>query len=220
MMRKLSAVLFDVDGVLLDSLTPHLQICQDKNMEYNLGLSIPTAASFKKVVRQGVKVSPMKCFFEAVGFPADYADRAVAQYNQFFMRDYAPKPFPGVYELLSKLASEGLTLGMATANVRANVDSALAESMRFFHPQCIFTKDSSGAGTKTEALRAAARLLRVDTAETMYVGDQPADWVAAREAGARFLGVTYGWGICEDDDEFPVVNDVLGIAEHVLSGAR
>ena len=40
-MKGYSAVLFDVDGVLLDSLTPHLQICKDKNEEYGLGLTIP-----------------------------------------------------------------------------------------------------------------------------------------------------------------------------------
>ena len=50
----------------------------------------------------------------------------------------------------------------------------------------------------------------------IYVGDQPADWLAAREAGVNFLGVSYGWGISKEDKEFPVVDSVKGIAEYLL----
>jgi hypothetical protein len=43
------------------------------------------------------------------------------------------------------------------------------------------------------------------------VGDQPADVTAAQEAGFRFLGVTYGWGIIPDDHEFGTAGSVLEI---------
>lgn len=218
-MKKLSSVIFDVDGVLLDSLTPHLQICEDKNLEYGLGLSIPAADNFKKMVRQGVKISPMKFFFQAVGFPSEYADLAFAQYKESFMRDYAPKPFPQIGEMLSKLTSAGLRLGIVTSNVRPNVDTALGPNIRFFHPACIFTEDNTVSDSKTDALLSAAKRLNVDIIETIYVGDQLADWMAAKEARANFLGVTYGWGISEEDKEFPVVNNVMGIAEHILNKA-
>ncbi|MGH7844569.1 MAG: HAD family hydrolase [Candidatus Binatia bacterium] len=218
-MKNLSSVIFDVDGVLLDSLKPHLQICQDKNLEYGLGLTIPSPDDFRKMVRQGIRVSPMKFFFEAMGFPSDYAEKAFAQYKAIFMRDYAPKPFPRVDEMLSKLASAGLKLGIATSNVRANVDAALGPGMRFFHPDCILTKDDDASESKADALVLAAKKLHVESRETIYVGDQPADWSAARTARTQFLGVTYGWGISEEDTEFPVVSHVMGIAEYILSEA-
>ena len=218
-MKRLSLIIFDVDGVLLDSLTPHLQMCQDKNLEYGLGLTIPRPDAFKEMVRQGVKISPMKFFFQAVGFPTEYADLADAQYKETFMRDYAPKPFAQIEQMLSKLISEGLRLGIVTSNVRANVESALGSNIRFFHPECIFTNDDAPSGLKSDALRSAARKLHIDITETMYVGDQPADWMAAKEARASFLGVTYGWGISEKDREFPVVSSVIGIAEFILNEA-
>lgn len=216
MIRTTSAVMFDVDGVLLDSLTPHLQICADKSREYGLGLSIPTPQAFKGMVRAGVKISPMKFFFQAVGFPSDYADLATAQYNETFIRDYAPKPFPEVAQMLSILATSGLPLGIVTSNVRSNIDSALGSSMRFFRPDCIFTKDHPAQDSKAEALRSAAKKMDVLTNEMAYVGDQPADWTAARQAGVRFLGVTYGWGISDDDEEFPFVTSVMAIADHFV----
>jgi beta-phosphoglucomutase-like phosphatase (HAD superfamily) len=52
------AVFFDVDGVLLDSLPQHLQICHDKAIEFGLKLKIPTVDQFRQLIRRGVKVSP------------------------------------------------------------------------------------------------------------------------------------------------------------------
>src|SRR5262245_27142364 len=110
-MSALKSVLYDVDGVLLDSLTSHLQICEDKSREYGLNLRIPSPAEFKKMVRSGVKISPMKYFFIAVGFPNDLAEKANDQYQRVFMRDYAPAIFPGVEESLRALHHSGMHLG-------------------------------------------------------------------------------------------------------------
>jgi len=215
-MRKYSTVIFDVDGVLLDSLTPHLQICKDKNNEYGLGLSIPNADDFRRMVRKGVKISPMSFFFQAVGFPEKYAEMAFLQYKEVFMRDYAPKSFPQIGEMLSVLSSVGFNLGIVTSNVRANIDTALGPNMRFFNPKCIFTMENSDSLPKKDAFFSIAKQLSIDIGTMIYVGDQPSDWLAAREAGANFLGVSYGWGISKEDKEFSVVDSPKGIAEHLL----
>lgn len=215
-MKKLSSVIFDVDGVLLDSLTPHLQICKDKSQEYGLGLSIPSADKFRKMVRQGTKISPMNEFFKAVGFQSKYAELAFIQYKDTFMQNYSPKPFPQTGEMLLKLKSAGLRLGIVTSNVRANVDGALGLYMRFFDPDCIFTSEAMMNNSKTDALIAVASKLNINIIEVIYVGDQPSDWIAAKEAHANFLGVTYGWGISEEDNDFPKVNTVMGVAEYIL----
>ena len=99
----ISLVLFDVDGVLLDSSTPHLQICRDKSREYRLDLSIPSEAEFRTMVKQGVVISPMVCLFKAVGFPDALAEKATDEYQQIFMRDYAPQPFADLETRLQRL---------------------------------------------------------------------------------------------------------------------
>jgi phosphoglycolate phosphatase-like HAD superfamily hydrolase len=208
---NLRVALFDVDGVLLDSLRLHLKICRDKSREYGLGLKIPSAREFKKLVRSGVPISPMKCFFLAVGFPEEYADKANRQYQDVFMRLYAPRPFPGVHRVLQALHDSGLQLGIVTSNVRANVVGALGPSMKFFHPDCVLTGDKARNSSKAELIVTALKILDANPAEAVYVGDQPADWEAAKAAQVNFLGATYGWGISEDDQEFPLVNRVSDI---------
>lgn len=217
-MRKYSAVIFDVDGVLLDSLASHLQICRDKNKEYGLGLSIPDADDFRNMVRKGVKISPMSYFFKAVGFPEKYVEMAFLQYKKVFMRDYAPKSFPRIDEVLSALSSAGFDLGIVTSNVRANIDAALCSNMRFFNPKCIFTMENSDSLPKKDAIFSIVKELNIDIGTLIYVGDQPADWLAAREAGTNFLGVSYGWGISKEDKEFPVVDSPKGIVEYLIKG--
>ena len=214
-MSQLKLALFDVDGVLLDSLTPHLEICEDKNKEYGLGLQIPTATEFKRMVRNGIRISPMKFFFMAVGFPEPAAEKANAQYQEVFMKKYAPAPFPEIHSILSKL-HQSLQLGIVTSNVRQNVFGALGKSMQFFNSECIYTKDEKGL-SKNEAIASALKRLQLNPKEAIYVGDQPADWEAAKQIGVNFLGVAYGWGISEEDTEFPVAKCPLDVPGYILS---
>ena len=214
--RPLNAVIFDVDGVLLDSLTPHLAICRDKSEEFGLGLKIPDAEGLKAMVRRGVVISPMDRFFQAVGFSAEDAARATADYLRDFMRVYAPAPFKNVDVSLRTLHDAGLPLGIVTANFRKNIASALGDSMTLFDAKLIYTHDDMEGKTKATALREISDKLKEVPGECVYVGDQPADWRASREAGCQFVGVTYGWGISKDDTEYPTFSSLEAVCSYLL----
>jgi phosphoglycolate phosphatase len=214
-MKSLEAVIFDVDGVLLDSLAPHLRICEDKSKEYGLGLTIPNPHKFKEMVRQGVKISPMNYFFLGVGFPEDAANRAFIEYKEEFMRDYAPVPFPYVKDTLERLYNSGLVLGIVTSNFRVNVEKALGSCMKFFQSDCIFSADNMVGQSKESALISVTQKMGITCSQSIYVGDQPSDWLAAESAGLNFLGVTYGWGISIESKEFPTVNNVKRIYQYI-----
>jgi beta-phosphoglucomutase-like phosphatase (HAD superfamily) len=213
----LEAVFFDVDGVLIDSLPEHLRICRDKAREFGLRLKIPTVEEFREMVRRGTKVSPMRCFFLAVGFPESLADRAVVDYQNEFMQRYQPKPFPSTEKVLSKLRNAGLKLGLVTSNTRANVEPSLGLAMKYFDERCLFYFDRYlEPKSKSWCLKEGARVLGFQSDECVYVGDQPADAAAARNAGTQFLGVTYGWGITEDDKQYNTAKSVLEIADKLI----
>jgi len=210
----LRAVFLDVDGVLLDSLPQHLAICADKAREYGLHLQIPDVVTFRQMVAAGVKVSPMLEFFRAVGFPDDAAARATVDYGREFMTNYRPSTFPGIDAMLARLRGFGYSLGLVTANIAGNVEPALGEALRHFDPRCLFYAGSLPQPRgKAWCLAEGARILGIRPDACVFVGDQPADAVAARAAGAQFLGVAYGWGLPGNDASVRTVNSVEAIAD-------
>lgn len=211
------AAFFDVDGVLVDSLPQHLQVCRDKAQEFGLALSIPGTEQMRRRISHGLKVSPMLNFFLAVGFPPADAARAVEDYEREFMQRYHPAAFPAVDVMLAKLRAAGLRLGLVTSNTRANVAPALGAAMQYFEQSCQFFFDEYAPSmTKTECLVEGARRMALPASACAYVGDQPADETAAREAGLRFLGVTYGWGITQSGARFEIAKSVGEIPDKLV----
>jgi len=211
------AVFFDVDGVLIDSLPQHLQICRDKAIEFGLQIEIPSHDAMRLLISRGTKVSPMRNFFLAVGFPETHLDKAVADYEREFMHRYRPQIFECVEQMLAKLRIAGLKLGLVTSNTRANVAPALGPAMKQFHDNCLFFFDRySAPRPKAWCLAEGARVLNSVPDTCVYVGDQPNDATAAKEAGFQFLGVSYGWGIAKSDPRFETVDSVAEIPNKLV----
>jgi phosphoglycolate phosphatase-like HAD superfamily hydrolase len=216
-MRSPGAVFFDVDGVLINSLPQHLQICRDKAVQFGLRLEIPTVDEFRLLVARGTRVSPMRYFFLAVGFPENLVPRAVADYEKEFMQRYRPNPFVGVETMLTTLHSAGIKLGLVTSNVRANVTPALGGVLKYFDERCLFFFDRYAAPTtKSWCLVEGARILGLPLQACTYVGDQPGDADAAREAAVGFLGVAYGWGIFPLDAPYDIAKTVDEIPDKLI----
>jgi phosphoglycolate phosphatase len=214
------AVFFDVDGVLVDSLPQHLAFCADRAQEYGLRISIPDAASFRRQVAGGLRVSPMREMFLSLGFPPVLAERAAEDYRTDFARRYQSTPFPGVERMLVELEGRGCTLGLVTANTRDNVERMLGDTLGHFDPRWRYYADTVplGAG-KRWCLDAAARCLELRAGDGVFIGDQPADTQAAAEAGWNFVGVTFGWGILREAQAFPTVDRMADITEALTSWA-
>jgi phosphoglycolate phosphatase-like HAD superfamily hydrolase len=170
------------------------------------------------MVASGVKVSPMRNFFLALGFDG-YADRAVEVYEREFMKRYLPPLFEGVDEMIRALFAAHLKLGIVTSNTKDNVLASLGNLIEYFDPSCLFFYDSLPIRLdKRECLIKGVSMLKIAKNECVYVGDQPSDAHAADEAGVPFLGVSYGWGITESN-RFRVVDTVRGLRNLVLAEA-
>jgi phosphoglycolate phosphatase len=156
-------------------------------------------------------------FFAAVGFPSDRIDDADRYYQKHFSKDFPSGVFHGIPEVLKRLHHAGARLGIVTSNIRENVESALGSSWKLFDPHFCFTFDDVRKMTKSQALAFTAKELEIDPSEILYIGDQPSDQHASENAGAAFLGVTWGWAIAKGDSSICTVDTPEELGDYVMS---
>lgn len=163
----------------------------------------------------------MHDFFLAVGFPEAMVHRAVADYKERFMQQYQPKPFAGYAPMLRQLFDAGFKLGLVTANTRGNVEPALSGVMHCFDERCLFFHDTfDPPRSKKDCLTEAARILDLAPGQCVFVGDQPADAEAARAAGWKFLGVSYGWGLLPSETRWPMAHKIRDITNALVPSSH
>lgn len=115
-MNALSAVIFDVDGLMLDTeavgLITWTQACKD------LGYQM-THEIFAKMVGRNTNDSNEVCF-QAFGrnFPAAEVRRKKVEYGKEYIAKHGLKPKLGLLELLADLRNLKLKIGIATSTDR------------------------------------------------------------------------------------------------------
>lgn len=207
--KKNVAVVFDVDGVLIDSLSSHLQFCKDivtgrvfEDVDVgSLNIVIPSSREFTQMVRGGVRISPMEYFLEAVGIDnKNVIEKAMDFYRTKFNDFYQVMPFDNLGVFLKYMERCGYSMGIVTSNNKRNVEDVLGNLINFFSSSAYESSD------KSEDIISVVDSMGFDTSRTIYVGDLFKDYDFSVNAGLYgFVGVNWGWGInLVDSDKFDV----------------
>jgi phosphoglycolate phosphatase len=186
-----AAVLFDLDGTLIDSLTD-IGIAMNRALE-ELGHASHPLEAYREFVGAGVRVlaeralrgsaEPQRVEAAVAAFRRHYADHLL---------DHT-RPYPGVVELLSALRAQRVSLAVLS-NKYEQATTALVDAL-FTGVFAEVRGHVDGAPRKpdpTVALAIAARL-GVDPARCAFVGDTAIDMQTARNAGMRAIGVRWGF---------------------------
>lgn len=187
----LRAILFDLDGTLLDTAPDMVGALNALRLENRLSL-LPYD-TVRPLVSHGA------ARLVKAGFPD--ADRAAfARLQQRFLELYRhdvsahTRLFAGMDRVLATLRERGLLLGIVT-NKPAWLTEPLLEQMdltRWF--ACVVSGDTVSARKPDPMpLLHAAALAGVDAGLCLYVGDAERDIQAAHAAGMQALVATYGY---------------------------
>lgn len=183
------AVLFDVDGTLLDTNYLHA-VCWGEALRQN-GHAVPMAT-----VHRAIGMGSDKLLDHLLGAGRDRDEDGalgaahLTLYRQFWGR---LQPLPGAAELLGACVERGLRTVLASSasdEELAALRSALAADDAI---TAATSSDDAGAGKPAADILLGA-LDSVDTAaeRSVFVGDSVWDGQAAKKAGVLFIGLTCG----------------------------
>lgn len=192
MFADVQAVLFDLDGTLIDS-APDLGAAVDK-MRVDRGLPSLPLAHYRSMAGAGAR----GMIDVAFGLSPEHADFAALR-EEFFVnyeqcmtqRTYA---FEGISELIAHLLALDIPWGVVT-NKSARFTDPLTRAMPLFESaKAVISGDTTAhAKPHPEPLFEAARRMGVEPMRCLYVGDDERDIVAGLAAGMGTVAATYGY---------------------------
>ena len=185
------AVLFDLDGTLIDTVETRIAAWLEALAEAGTPTSRERLAPLigldgRRLAREIAALA---------GSPIDDGraekidDRSGELYER---RNRAPRPLPGVRELVAAIEAGGRRWAIATSSRKAQVATSVAALGLGTEPTIVDASNVEHAKPEPDLLLLAARQLGVDPGRCWYVGDSTWDMVAAVAAGMIAIAVTAG----------------------------
>lgn len=187
--RPVRALLFDLDGTLVDSEVHTDRAIGVVTARHGIAdFSLPQAetrgrtwASIADAIRARTGIN--------LGTD-DLSDELLARWNEF-VTDV--KPVPGAPQALRAAAASGLRLGIVSSSPRSVIDSFIRKLGvgDWVDPRARIGADAVSKGKPDpEGFLLGARALGADPAETLVFEDSHAGLLAARAAGMRSVFIT------------------------------
>lgn len=182
------AVLWDVDGTLVDSSEYHWRSWRDALAAESFTLTRERfAASF------GQRNDEILRDYFGADFPAAEVERVggakETEYRRL-VRESGVELLPGVRRWLERLRRDGWLQAVASSAPRANLDAILAAlRIEEFFRAVVSAEDVTRGKPDPQVFLTAAERLGVAPGSCVVVEDAPAGTEAARRAGMRAVGV-------------------------------
>ncbi|RDI48801.1 HAD family hydrolase [Aquicella lusitana] len=194
------AVLFDLDGTLLDT-APDLVYALNR-LRQEQGFTDMPLSEIRPIISHGSKAMVKKVLGIEENDPAFPALRE--RFLELYQNHLADSTrlFPDIDHVLNHLDQHRISWGIVT-NKLSRQTFALLKALNFEkRPQCVICGDSLPAAKPDPApIRYACELLNQDPQECIYIGDAMNDMIASKAAGTRSLVALYGY-IGEKENPF------------------
>lgn len=190
-MKKYDAVIFDLDGTLLDTLEDLKDSVNYVMRKYEFPEH--TLEAIRKAVGNGIRNLMERSVPE--GTKAEIFEAAFADFKVYYKENCKnkTKPYDGILPLVEKLGEEGYKLAV----VSNKNHEAVKELMPFYFGNVfdvvVGAREDMKKKPAPDTTFYALEQLGVETAQAIYVGDSQVDVETAKNAGLEGIFVTWGF---------------------------
>lgn len=197
------AVLFDLDGTLIDTAPDFIRIIKDMCKKYNH--PCPTDTAIREQVSAGARAMVRLMFGDELGEVADTDEKLLA-YRQEFLDFYEAdicvdsQLFDGLDELLAHLEQDGIHWGIVTNKPRYLAEQLL-DKLDLAKRCAVLVCPDDVANTKPdpEPMYLACDRLGVMAKDCVYIGDHVRDIQAGQQAGMMTVAVEFGYIVPDEN---------------------
>jgi HAD superfamily hydrolase (TIGR01509 family) len=186
----IEAVIFDVDGTLIDSVDLHAAAWQEALAKY--GIEVPFDAIRRQIGKGGDQLLPVFLTKQQLN---EFGERLEKDRGAIFKKKYLPqaRAFPGVRALFERIRADGKRIALAS--------SAKADELKHYKRLAdiedlvdVATSNDDADRSKPfpDIFQAALERLGLRPSQAIAVGDTPWDALAATEAGLKIIGFLCG----------------------------
>ncbi len=210
------AVLFDLDGTLVDSVYQHVLAWREALS--GLGVDLSVWRIHRRIgMSAGLLVNALLRETGREFGPEEVPALQAAHAAAFERLLPQVRPLPGAGRLLTRLSHTGIPWAIATSGSRGSALPTL--DLLGVAPQVVVTREEVPyAKPDPHLFLAAARRLGVDVEESIVVGDSASDMLAAKRARALGVGLLsggYGREELERAGAFRVYEDPADLDRHL-----
>ena len=195
-MNKIEAVLFDLDGTLLDSFPDFLASLE------NIDIKSSSKKIDESVVRANVSDGSSKLL--KLVFNIDKDDKDFDEYKRNFLNEYEKNIlmygnlFLGMSDLLNFLLDKKIPYGIVTNKPRKYTEIILKKSSLLRQSKVVICCDDGfKSKPNPEGINHACNILGVPNSKCIYIGDHVNDLNASLAAGTISGVCTFGYGFKE-----------------------
>jgi phosphoglycolate phosphatase len=219
MTNPYSAILFDLDGTIVDS-APGITSTLAYTFE-TLGLPVPSDADLRAFVGPPI----LDSFRDLTHLDRATSMRALAVYRERYTTHGVTDAtiYPGVADVLKAISDAGIPLSLATSKPEgpARVILDHLNVLRYFTVVTGASEDESRSAKKDVVAEALHRLraFDADLSNPIMVGDRFYDVDGAAANDVPTIYVDWGYGSpAEQEKAIAVVSDAARLAELLLAG--
>ena len=190
-MKRYKAIIFDLDGTLLDTLT---DLAEGTNYALRVnGFPERTLDEIRRFVGNGARKLVERAVPEGqVETALEQVRRDFDVYYKVHCKDHTG-PYPRIMEMLKELVQEGFLLGVVSNKPDFAVQELIPEYFPGIFGSVSGEREGIAKKPAPDLIWEAMKNLQADSSEAVYVGDSEVDLEAAANAGIPCISVAWGF---------------------------